>query len=254
MRTLPLLLAALAAAPTIAAAQRDDRPSHFFAGGALGVAQPAGDFADHIETGFGIAGHALYRPDTDGIFGLRLEGGYVNYGRESRAVPLSPTVGGRISVDLNTTNDILFLGIGPQLGMPSGRLRPYVNGTVGMAYFVTGSSLRGDRDNDTFASTTNYDDAALSWGGGAGSYLALRTGRLPIALDLGVRYQRTGSVSYLAEGGIVDRPDGTIAFSPIRTETELLTFQIGVTAAIGRDRDRDDDGDDDRRRSRGRRR
>ena len=55
------------------AAQRDERPAHFFAGGSLGVAQPAGDFADHIENGFGLAGHLLYRPDSNGIFGLRLD-------------------------------------------------------------------------------------------------------------------------------------------------------------------------------------
>jgi hypothetical protein len=252
MRTLPLLLAAIAAAPTAALAQRDGPPAYFFAGGTLGVAEPAGELADHVETGYGITGHVLFRPYPEGFFGLRLDGGYVNYGRESRDVMLSPTVGGRITVDLNTSNDILFFGVGPQLGLPSGRVRPYVNGSVGLAYFVTGSSLRGD-DEDAFANTTNYDDSAFSWGGGAGTYVALRTGRLPIALDLGVRYQRTGSVSYLAEGGIVDRPDGSIALFPIQSDTELLTFQVGVTAAIGRSHDRDGDDDDDRGRSRRRR-
>jgi hypothetical protein len=242
MRTIPTLLAAvLATAPTAALAQRGPSTAHFFAGGTVGVAQPAGEFADHIDNGFGLAGHVLYRPDSRGVFGLRLEGGFVNYGRESRPVALSSTVGGRISVDLNTTNDILFVGIGPQLGMPSGRFRPYLNGTVGMAYFVTGSSLRGDRDGDSFASTTNYDDAALSFGGAAGTYVSIRGGRLPIALDLGIRYQRTGSVSYLVEGGISDRPDGTIAVSPIDSDTELLTFQVGVSAALGR-RERDGRG------------
>ena len=244
MRTVPLLLAALVAAPTAALAQREGPPAYFFAGGTLGVAEPAGELADHVETGFGITGHVLFRPYAEGFFGLRLDGGYVNYGRESRDVMLSPTIGGRITVDLRTSNDILFFGVGPQLGLPTGRVRPYLNGSVGMAYFVTGSSLSGADSDLSFANTTNYDDSVFSWGGGAGAYVALRTGRLPIALDLGVRYQRTPDVSYLAEGGIEDRPDGSIALFPIQSDTELLTFQVGVTAAIGRGRGGDDDDDD----------
>jgi hypothetical protein len=130
-----------------------------------------------------------------------------------------------------------------------------VNGTVGVAYFFTGSSLRGDRDGNRFANTTNYDDTALSYGAGAGTYLVLGGGRLPVALDLGVRYQRTPAVSYLSKGGITDYPDGSITVSPNRGPTELLTFQLGVTAALGR-RDHGRKGEDDRPRRgpRGRRR
>ena len=234
MRTLPLLLAALVAAPNAAPAQRDGPPAYFFAGGTLGVAEPAGELADHVETGYGITGHVLFRPYPEGFFGLRLDGGYVNYGRESRDVLLSSTVGGRISVDLNTTNDIVFLGIGPQIGVPGDRVQPYVNGMVGVAYFTTSSSLRGELDDESFANTTNYDDAVLSYGGGAGLYVPLRTGRAPISLDLGVRYHRNRDVSYLREGGITDNPDGSITLHPIRSDTDLLTFHVGVSIGISR--------------------
>ena len=241
-----LLLAGASAA--VAQEARDpDAPPRFYLGGNLGLASPSGEFADHVGNGLGLDGHLLFRPDPRGLFSLRLDAGYVNYGRESRPVPISPTVGGRITVDLTTNNDIFFVGIGPQLGAPGSRIQPYVNGSVGVAYFVTGSSLSGDRDNESFANTTNYDDGTIAYGAGAGVYVPLRRGRTPIVLDLSVRYHRNGRVSYLTEGGIRDNPDGSITLSPITSDANLLTFQVGITGGL-RDRECDRDW---RRRCRG---
>lgn len=241
-------LSLLVTTPALAQ-RRDDVTPHLFVGASLGVAEPTGEFADYVDTAFGAEGHFLARPGR-GQLALRIDGGYVNYGREHRSVMLSPTVGGRVTVDLNTTNDILFLGAGPQIGVPGDRLQPYVNGTVGLAYFTTSSSLRGDRDDESFANTTNYDDATLSYGAGAGLYVPLRRGSAPISLDLGVRFHRSADVSYLREGDITDNPDGTISVFPVESDANLFTFQLGVSAALRRSGDRDGDGDDDRRRRR----
>lgn len=239
MRTRPVsLLALLLLATQLPAhAQRrgeHDAPPRAFAGGSLQVAEPVGEFREHVDTGFGVGGHFLYALDRAGGVGIRVDGGMVNYGNEHRKVPLSSTIGGRITADLTTSNNILLLGAGPQLMLPTGRLRPYAFGTAGIAYFVTESSLRGDRGGDVFATTNNFDDLSFAFGGGAGIYIPLRRGSTPISVDLGARFQRNGRATYLREGSIRDNPDGTISFTPIESETDLLTFQVGLSAGLGR--------------------
>jgi hypothetical protein len=228
-----LLLAALA---TPAAAQERHRrweaPPRFYAGADLLFAQPLGSFADQIDQGFGAGAHLLFRPASTEIVGLRLDADFVQYGHESRRVPLSPTVGGRIDVDLVTDNYVAIVGFGPQIGLPRGRVQPYANGTIGVAYFGTQSSLHGARGGDSFASTENYHDAAFTWGGGGGAYVPIVRGRIPVSLDFAVRYQHNGEVSYLKEGGIHDNPDGSITLDPIHGEADFLTFRIGATVGL----------------------
>ena len=119
-----------------------------FQGGlSFSAGQPLGAFRDHIDEGFGVAAHALYRVGRQGAFALRLDGGFLNYGHETLHLPLSDRPGGsRVQLDVTTTNNIFWLGAGPQLMAPSGPVRPYVNATAGFSYFATISSVKGHAD------------------------------------------------------------------------------------------------------------
>jgi hypothetical protein len=211
-------------------APEENRP--FFAGATLLVTQPVGDFADYVGHGFGLGMHFLYRPVRSRVFALRVDGGYVNYGNETKRVPLSETVGGRIMVDVSTTNNIIVFGVGPQLMVPDGRFRPYVNGGIGLGYFFTRSAVRDDLGGDAFAETTNYSDVTLSWSGGGGVYVPLHRGRTTVSLDAGIRYYRNGESRYLREGSIVDGPGGTVTITPIRSETNFFAWQLGVSVRL----------------------
>lgn len=215
-------------------ARLPQRPSGFYAGAALAYGRPQGEFRDYVEHGFGGDAHLLYQPAARGVLALRMDAAFLTYGNERMRVPLSPTIGGRILVNVNTSNNIGFLGIGPQLGVPDGRLRPYVGGFVGVNYLFTESSVEGRDDDLDFARTTNYDDATFSYGGRAGLYVPLRDGPSPISLDLGVVYQDNGEASYLREGDIHDLPGGAIEMTPSRSDTDLLTFRVGVSVGISR--------------------
>lgn len=231
-----LLVAALLCGASAAAAQRERaprRPSGFYLGGALALAQPQGEFDDFVDQGFGLGGHLLYAPRGSQL-GLRLDVGALTYGSERSSVPLSPTLGGRIRVDLTTSNNIAFAGLGPQLGVPDGRLRPYVNASAGVSYLYTESSVDGVDDNRDFARTTNFDDVTFGYGAGGGVYIPLRRGASPISLDAGVRYQNNGEAEYLREGDIRDNPDGSITLTPVRSDTDLFTAYLGVSVGIGR--------------------
>ncbi len=230
-----LLLPAGASAQVLGA--QPDRaapgPVRAQAGGALFIAQPVGEFADYVDVGVGLGGHLLVRLDPAGAVSLRLDGGFVNSGRESKRVCLSRTIGCRILVDLVTSNNILFGSIGPQLAVPSGPVRPYVNGGIGLSYFATTSSVSGtSSSDDDFARTTNFDDVTLAWSAGGGLYIPLRIGSTAFAIDLGARYLLNGEVEYLREGDIEDHPDGSITLHPTRSEANLLVWQIGVSFGI----------------------
>jgi hypothetical protein len=97
------------------------RPTGGFLGGRLELAKPQGEFGDYVESGFGGNVHYIHRLDRDGLIGIRVDGEAVTYGYERQRVLLSPTVGGRILADLVTTNNVAFLGVGPQIGTPNGR-------------------------------------------------------------------------------------------------------------------------------------
>ena len=243
MRTrisLALLALALAFAAVPAAAQHHEEdlvspngPGRWSLGIDFTVGQPRGEFADFVDESFGASLSTIYRLDEAGILGIRLDGGFLVYGSETMRVPLSSTIGGRVLVDVNTTNNIAFAGIGPQIGVPTGRLRPYVNGFAGVSYLFTTSSVEGSYDDEPFATTKNFDDATFSWGGGAGLYVPLRGGNSPISLDLGVRYHNNGQARYLREGDIEDLPDNTIRIYPVRSDTDLLTYHLGITVGVG---------------------
>ncbi len=196
------------------------------------VGQPRGAFHRYVDAGYGLGAHGLYRVDRQGAFAIRLDGGFLNYGHETLRVPLNTGPGGgRIQLDLTTTNNVFWLGAGPQLMAPRGIVRPYVNGTAGFSYFATTSSVKGRNNAESFAEDTNFDDTQFSWGGGAGLLVPLhRSARSLVFLDVGARYHDNGrNVRYLREGGIRDLPNGDVQLDVIRSRADLITWHVGVS-------------------------
>jgi hypothetical protein len=208
------------------------RPSRAFVGMHLMATQPLGEFDDYIDWGGGIGGEFLYALDRQGALGLRVNMGLMIYGHETKRVPLSPSLG-RISVDVSTSNNIFVFGVGPQVMLPSGMVRPYLNGTAGLSYFFTRSSVEGSADFEPFASSTNFDDATFAWSAGGGLYIPLRRGRKnPVSLDIGAHYHANGEARYLREGSIREDGTGEIFFDPIRSQTNLVTYRLGITVGL----------------------
>ena len=234
--SLTALLVGVLLAPAALQAQYESvsaprRPSRAFLGFHLVAAQPLGEFENYIDWGGGFGGEFLYALDSEGALGLRVNMGLMIYGYETKEVPLSPTVG-RVRVDVNTSNNIFVMSAGPQFMLPSGAVRPYLNGTVGLSYFFTHSSVEGDADYEPFASSTNFDDATFSWSAGGGLYIPVRRGHKPISLDLGAQYHANGEVRYLREGSIQEDGRGGISFQPIRSHTNLISYRVGVTLGL----------------------
>lgn len=245
-----LAAAVLLAAPATVHAQRgcddydfDDcrgryrhAPGNYF-GGSFTVARPTGDFGEYVDSGLGGDLHYLRALDDEGMVALRVDAGLAIYGYEHY------TVGDDYGylTDVSTSNNIAWIGIGPQVGLPDGRLRPYVNGYAGYSFLWTTTTLDDGYDyyyDDPFydddVSFTEQDDWSFSYGAGAGVYIPVRVGRSPVSIDLGLRYHNNGEAEYLREGDIVGNPDGSVSLYPVRSDTDLLTYHIGFSVGVGR--------------------
>lgn len=234
----------LAALPASLAAQRGDRgrdwdeydrddwgPPRTELLLSLNLARPTGEFQSFVDLGGGGGVGLLVHLTDQRNVALRVDGTFVVYGSDSFRAPLSPTIP-FVDVDVTTTNFIASMGVGPQVFLSDGGLRPYVFGTAGFSYFATQTSVSGSNDSESFASTTNFDDMTLALSGGAGLAIQLSHGEHPVSLDLSASYQRNGLTEYLTEGDLYETPGGGWAVDPVLSETNLMSYRVGVSIGL----------------------
>src|SRR6185503_7517985 len=98
-------------------------------------------------------------------------------GTEERRVPISESITQRILLDETTWNSITTISFGPELALPQGRIRPYVNGGISRVLFRTTTSLDGsdssDDGSDGGLQTTNFKDDTRAWFVGGGVRLPI---------------------------------------------------------------------------------
>ena len=239
----PTAIAALATLPAAAGAQILQVPPppptvaqtpvarHTF-GVDFTVGQPLGEFSDHIDEGYGASGNYVLRLDRRGIVGLRVDAGFLVYERESYQTCIYSGDLCWDDVEVSTMSSIAYGGIGPQFQMPRGAVRPYVAVTGGFTHFMTRSTISSPDDQWESESRTHQDDAKFAWGGSGGLLIPLRAGRQRMMIDLGVRYHGNGRGEYLDRQRILDLQNGSTTVPAIRSETNLLTWHIGVAFGI----------------------
>ena len=210
---------------------RDRGPYRFQAGGHLDLALPQGEFDEFVGTGYGLGGFVGVNLDNTGTVALMIDGSFLIYGHETIRRPLSTTVP-FVTVDVSTSNNIYALGFGPIITLGHGTIRPYFTGTVGFSYFATESSVSGSNNVDSFAESTNFDDFTFSWTGGGGLKFQVSHGRNPVFIDVATEYHNNGRANYLREGSIIDNGNGTISFTPIQSETNLMLIKLGVSGSF----------------------
>jgi hypothetical protein len=203
-------------------------PSRFSAGGDFAIAQPKGEFASNVPTGYGFDLNGMLRIDPRGYFNLRVDGGAVQYGRESQHVPFPNT--GRVTADLETTNSIAFGSLGTQLQIPDGWFRPYANAAIALTYFNTKSTLSSRDNSFDPISSDNLNDVSHAWIFGGG--VTIPFGKSMGALNLGARYHYGARARYLRKGDITDTPGGGVILNVRESKTDLVLWQIGVAFTI----------------------
>ncbi len=131
------------------------------------------------------------RRDSTALLSLRGTLGFISYGSVYSC---------RVGMDLDTRNDIVFLGVGPGLAIQLGPIRTHARGSLGIGYFVTTSGLSGGDDwtGQSYANTYNFDDLVFQKGLGGCSEPRLSNGRPPGCLVIGTDYHHSGMASSLS--------------------------------------------------------
>ncbi|MFQ5570529.1 MAG: hypothetical protein ACE5G0_12680 [Rhodothermales bacterium] len=198
------------------------------------VGFPQGAFNDHVDNlGFGLnlfAGLGIGRSPV--VVGADF--GFLVYGFERRREPFSTTIPD-VTVDVETSNNIFLGHLLLRIQPPRGAVQPYLDGLFGFKYFATETSI-SDEDffgDDPIVSSTNFEDAALSYGVGGGVNVEVYRGRggkklSALNINAGVRYLFGSEAEYLKEGSI-ERRDGQVFFTTERSETNMVLTQLGVT-------------------------
>ncbi len=213
--------------------------SMFDVGGSFNIAVPKGEFGDNVDNnGYGFSLEGLYRPLPLVPFKFGLEVGYLSYGREERNAPLSTTIPD-LTVQVNTTNNIVLGHLVFRLQEDFGILSPYLDGLVGFSYLYTETSVEdiSDAADEKVFSSKNADDLTLSSGIGGGLMIKvyeadkLSLSLLKVYIDLKVRYLYGGEAEYLKEGSI-SRVGGVASYNALTSETDLMLYQIGVVVGF----------------------
>ncbi|MDE2974037.1 MAG: hypothetical protein OXU64_04815 [Gemmatimonadota bacterium] len=202
--------------------------------GYLNLAVPVGEFGSHVDLGGGLGfGGVLFLGESR-LAGLRAQGGFVIYGTSTETRPLSNTVR-EVQVEVQTNNSIFTGGLGPQVYLGTGPIRPYIYGTVGFAYFVTSTSVSGESESEPIATSKNFDDFQLSLTGGGGLSVEIRGGQNPISLDLSASYQHNGLTEYGVRGNdnFLWTRGGDVLYDPILSNANLMTYRVGASVGLG---------------------
>jgi hypothetical protein len=203
-------------------------PSRFSFGGDGVLSQPKGEFAANVGRGWGFNLNGMYHLDYKGFLSIRADAGTIQYARERKDASFFG-ITGRIPLDLETTNNIAWGAIGPQLMIPNGPFRPYVNAAIAYTDFSTTSTLSDPNGQFQSISNQNAHDGSHAWIFGSGFQIPVGTTG---AVNFGAKYYYGGRATYLTKGDITDNPDGSITINPRSSKTDMVIWQVGFQLAI----------------------
>ncbi|MFH0991721.1 MAG: hypothetical protein V1799_17070 [bacterium] len=206
----------------------------------LGV--PKGEFRKNMNnTGYGISGEIGFAPQKNPYM-IGIDVSFMNYGMEERQEPFSTTIPD-VTVNVESQNNIVLSHLFLRLQPNTGSVRPYLEGAVGLKYLFTQTTIKNQgHANEEIASSTNLDDIAFSYGGGAGIMVRLfrsnddEDRKLPFRfsdalLDIRVRYLAGAEAEYLKEGSI-RREAGRVVYDVQTSKTELMGIHIGLAVTF----------------------
>ncbi len=198
----------------------------------LEVGVPVGPFKDQLdEIGFGLGGMVgIMLPETPLVVGLDL--GFMTFGTDRRRTRLSSDIPD-LTVTVENSYNMFHGHFLTRITSRNAAFRPYAEGLVGLNYLWTQTDVRSNVGSDEAVfSDTNFDDFAFSYGVGGGVQARIFNARgagglRAVYLNIQGRYMFGGEAEYLRPGAIEIR-DGEAIYSPERSETNLLNFQIGI--------------------------
>ena len=194
-------------------------------GGTMGVSIPKGEFADTWgKNTFTYGGH-LAVPMGVLPFQAGFAFGYGVMGKHTQTVPVNQeylaATEGELAVKAKVLSYHPLLRFSPL----KGKVRPYVDGMIGMRQFTTQSTLTVDgvedpitreRDANAFVFSTGWAGGIMVGLGGIG-YFEARVERF-----------NSGKASYVDPASITIDNSGTVGYSTRSSNTDVLNFLVGI--------------------------
>lgn len=203
--------------------------------GSLGFATgiPTGEFDEQQkDSAFGVGGMFGVALPWPVVIGADLT--YLTFGSETRHEPFSSTIPD-VTVEVERSNNLLQGYLLARLeATRTGFFRPYLEGLFGFNYLFTETTIRDEHGDEEIASSTNFDDTVLSYGGGGGFQIRIheqptKQGRpYQILLDLGARYLAGGDAHYLKRGSVVIDDEDHVSYTVSESTTDVVSIQLEV--------------------------
>ena len=194
-------------------------------GGTGGISVPTGEFADTWgKDMFTFGGHFAVPL---GI--LPLQGGFAfDYGTMGRSVanvpvsdPALTATEGSLAVKAKVLSYHPLLRLSPL----KGKVRPYVDGMVGLRQFTTLSTVTVEGLEDPLSRTRNANDFAFSAGWAAGIMVGL--GGIGY-FEARVERFNSGNASYVDPASIIVDGSGNVGFNTLNSNTDAVNVLVGI--------------------------
>ena len=239
-----LAITTILALPTAAATQQDMqnhvRRGDLFLYGQAAVSVGGTHTYDGFGGGLGAGGMLFLNRERTAA--LRLEGNLNVYDGEFDHPPHGPAMPDMLVLTDNTS---LTAGIGPQVYLLAGTVKPYVFGTMGFAYLTGEMNIRGNRDQASFDENIEFDDYGLALGAGAGLSVQVRGGGHPVALDVSASYQHNGIADHLERHHMAQdhwhrgtspqaagSDEGHMIFPHMVSDFNLVIWRVGASVGL----------------------
>lgn len=194
-------------------------------GGYTDVSFPTGDWGDVAGFGLGLENVGLVYPDSTRPFGIR-QGSSLIYNFK-RTVDVPPAnLDTNTSLRTETANTSLWLGIGPQLKMHLGNVRPFIYGTVGVAFNWINSHLKGNVQGAGYDATVGQTSTTFAWTAGAGVSKAVSSipgGRLSLSIE----YRSCVDMHYMLPGD-VSSSGSSVSWDRTKQNADQIIARIGI--------------------------
>ena len=146
---------------------------------------PTGDWGEVAGFGLGLENAVTVFPDSSSSFGIR-QGSSLSYNFGRNVDVPASNLDPNTSLHTDTANTSFWLGLGPAFCKHSGDLRPFLYGTVGVAFNWIDSHLKGDVQGSGYDATVGQTSTTFVWTAGAGVSKAISSipgGRLELSAE-----------------------------------------------------------------------
>jgi len=221
MRMIVIVAAALAMSGLMAGAAHAGASAQ--AGGHISASFPTGDWGEVAGFGLGLENSATVFPDSTKSFGIRQGASLIyNFGRTIDVS--SANLGANTSLQIETANTSLWLGVGPEFSKHTSNTRPFLYGTIGVAFNWVDSHLKGNVQGAGYDATVGATSTTFAWTAGAGLSKPMSSGG---RLELSAEYRSCIDQAYLLPGA-VSSSGSSVSWDRTQQNADEIIVRIGI--------------------------